>query len=278
MVNLFHAHLFPEIPDLHQCETLKPRVPNLHSSTRQELYSTALALSNEVDSYQTLLMLLKDLISQGEGSYAWSWGFAQIMGEYRYDPNWNFERSKSIRSPTGYPGMRNLSNTCYMNSLFTQLFMNVKFRGFMLGTKIADGANSQKLLQETQTLFGYMQNTMLRSVDSQGIADSLVTYDNTLIDVSVQMDVDEFYNLLFDRWEGQILSAADKKAFRGFYGGQIVQQIKSKECSHISEKLEPFSAIQCDIHGKPTLMDSLNAYVSGEIMEGGLFALISTRR
>ena len=273
LINVFYAHLFPKFPGLHPGADLELRVPNLNSGTRQELYSMILALSNEVDSYQILLMLVKDLLSQGEGSYAWSWGFAQIIEEYRYDPNWNFERNKSIRSSTGYPGMRNLSNTCYMNSLFTQLFMNVKFRGFILGAKIADGANSQKLLNETQTLFGYMQNTMLKSVDSQGIADSLVTYDGTLIDVSVQMDVDEFYNLLFDRWEGQILSSADKKAFRGFYGGQIVQQIKSNECPHISERLEPFSAIQCDIHGKPTLMDSLNAYVSGEIMEGGLSTL-----
>ncbi len=273
LVKLFHTHLFPEISGFDDQSAIKVRVPNLHSITRQELYSIILVLSDDIHNYQTLSTLVRDLLCQGEGSYAWTWGFTQIAEEYHYDQNWNFDRSKTIRSPTGYPGMRNLSNTCYMNSLFTQLFMNVKFRGFMLGTNVADGAASQKLLQETQALFGYMQDTMLRAVDSQGIVDSLVTYDNTFIDVSVQMDVDEFYNLLFDRWEGQILLGADKTAFKGFYGGQIVQQIKSKECPHISERLEPFSAIQCDIHGKATLMDSLNAYVSGETMEGGLFTI-----
>lgn len=174
--------------------------------------------------------------------------------------------------------MKNLSNTCYMNSLFTQLFMNVKFRGFMLSANVADPTASQRLLHETQTMFGFMQESVLKAVDSQGIVDSLVTYENSLIDVSVQMDVDEFYNLLFDRWESQILLGADKKTFRGFYGGQIVQQIKSKECPHISERLEPFSAIQCDILGKATLMDSLNAYVSGETMEGGLYTLNMGRK
>lgn len=244
------------------------RVPNLHTSTRTELYSILVLLSNNLADYQELLRLVSSLFPP-MGPYAWSWGIAQPLEDCHYDQNWSFERNKSIRSITGYPGIRNLSNTCYMNSLFAQLFMNVKFRGFMLGTNVADGASSQRLLQETQTMFGFMQETMLKAVDSQGIAESLVTYDNTLIDVSVQMDVDEFYNLLFDRWEGQILLAADKKVFRGFYGGQIVQQIKSKECPHISERLEPFSAIQCDIKGKATLIDSLNAYVSGETMEGG---------
>ncbi|KAL6717000.1 hypothetical protein ACLMJK_004914 [Lecanora helva] len=268
LVKTFHTHLFPPLSNSSQLGSNKLWAPILQSTTREQLYSIVLLLSNDIDHYQILLGLVKELLAHQDGSSAWSYGFAQLSDEYTFDQNWNVERSKTIRSPTGYPGIRNLSNTCYMNSLFTQLFMNVKFRHFMLGMKVADGAASQRLLLETQTLFGFMQDTMLKSVDSQGIVDSLITYDNAYIDVSVQMDVDEFYNLLFDRWESQILSADDKRTFRGFYGGQIVQQIKSKECPHISERLEPFSAIQCDIHGKSTLMDSLNAYVSGETMEG----------
>ena len=149
--------------------------------------------------------------------------------------------------------------------------MNNKFRHFMLNVNIADGGVSQRLLYETQTLFAFMQESALKSIDTQNIAESIVTYDNTAIDVTHQMDVDEFFNLLFDRWESQILTKDDKKTFRAFFGGQIVQQIKSKECSHISERLEPFSAIQCDITGKLTLAESLNAYVQGEAMEGGSY-------
>ncbi len=268
MEKLFCAHLFPEISNMDRGDLMNIKIPNLHTSTRTELYSIMLLLCNSMTDYQDLLRLVGSLFPP-VGPYAWSWGIAQPLEDCHFEQNWSFERNKTIRSITGYPGIRNLSNTCYMNSLFTQLFMNVKFRGFMLGTNVPDGASSQRLLSETQTMFGFMQETMLKAVDSQGIAESLVTYDNTLIDVSVQMDVDEFYNLLFDRWEGQILLDADKKVFRGFYGGQIVQQIKSKECPHISERLEPFSAIQCDIKGKATLIDSLNAYVSGETMEGG---------
>jgi ubiquitin carboxyl-terminal hydrolase 34 len=147
--------------------------------------------------------------------------------------------------------------------------MNIGFREFILELHVADPESSQKLLEETKKVFGYMQETWLKSVDPQGVVDSIRTYDNEPIDVTIQMDVDEFYNLLFDRWEAQILDADDKKRFRSFYGGQLVQQIKSKECPHISEKLEPFSAIQCEIKGKAGLEDSLRAYVEGEIMQGG---------
>ncbi|KAM0274993.1 hypothetical protein ACHAQH_007683 [Verticillium albo-atrum] len=115
-----------------------------------------------------------------------------------------------------------------------------------------------------------MQETNQRYVDTSQMVSWIKTYDDTMIDIHNQMDVDEFYNLLFDRWESQMASAGEKNAFRAFYGGQLVQQVRSKECDHISERLEPFSAIQCDIKGKTTLLDSLRDYVDGEIMEGDI--------
>lgn len=147
--------------------------------------------------------------------------------------------------------------------------MNVEFRDFILKLQLFDSNSSQRLLDQTQRLFALMQNSWLKSVDPLDFVESIRTYDNEAIDITIQMDVDEFYNLLFDRWEAQIVDPEEKKKFRSFYGGQLVQQIKSKECPHISERLEPFSAIQCDIKGKASLEESLQAYVEGEIMQGG---------
>ena len=271
MEALFHKHLFPRIshsPPNMEAELL---VPNLRSEVRTHLLDIIFLLSNDKTDYQKLLTLLRGLIplpnSLPENNQAWSHGLARITDTYSWEPNYNFERSKTIRAEAGHPGLRNLSNTCYMNSLLTQLFMNVKFREFIVNMHVTDHGGSQKLLYETKKLFAYMQETFLKAVDTQSIADSIV-FDGSLIDVTVQMDVDEFYNLLFDRWESQILDESDKKSFRKFYGGQIVQQIKSRECPHISERLEPFFAVQCDITGKSTLKESLDAYVAGEVMEG----------
>ena len=191
---------------------------------------------------------------------------------YHYELAMQFERTKAVRAPCGYVGLRNLSNTCYLNSLFTQLFMNTNFREFILGATIRAGESPpgpQRLLFQTQKIFSYLQESYKRFVDPVLVVNAIKTYDDTPIDIHNQMDVDEFYNLLFDRWESQLVTADERRAFRSFYGGQLVQQVKSKECEHISERLEPFSAIQCDIKGKTTLQDSLQAYVDGEIMEGG---------
>lgn len=259
MENVFNNYLFPDLSAFAPgpMRAVNPQVPVMHNQTRQELYNILLLLSKNDENYPKIIELLEDLIPQ----------------DYTYAPNWCFERQKTIRSAEGYAGLKNLSNTCYLNSLFTQLFMNVGFRDFMLQLQVKEPDTSQRLLEETKKMFANMQETWLKSVDTQGAVDSIRTYDNEPIDITIQMDVDEFYNLLFDRWEAQILDVEEKKKFRSFYGGQLVQQIKSKECPHISERLEPFSAIQCEIKGKSGLEDSLKAYVEGEIMQGGKFAI-----
>jgi ubiquitin carboxyl-terminal hydrolase 34 len=115
--------------------------------------------------------------------------------------------------------------------------MNTDFRRFMLNADVQDRHYSQGLLFQTQKLFGFMQGSIRRFINPEECVSSIKTYEDTQIDIHNQMDVDEFYNLLFDRWEGQLLSNEEKRRFRSFYGGQLVQQVKSKECAHVSERL-----------------------------------------
>lgn len=253
---LFLKHLFPPQNEV------EPLVPHaiLHSSSRHMLYDIIYMLAKNSQSQMVAVMQnLNHLTAHqvDEGG----------MDSYKYELPQAFERTNAIRSICGYSGLRNLSNTCYLNSLFTQLYMNIGFRQFMINARI-DKPDAQQLLSETQMLFANLQDSRRRFIDPQACVEQITTYEELPVDIHNQMDVDEFFNLLFDRWEAQFTADSDKKALRSVYGGQLVQQVKSKECEHISERIEPFSAIQCDIKGKLSLEESLQAYVDGEIMEG----------
>jgi ubiquitin carboxyl-terminal hydrolase 34 len=178
------------------------------------------------------------------------------------------DRTSILRSPSGYVGLRNLGNTCYMNSLLTQLYMNPSFRAFMLNCRPFTANTSSRLLLETQRLFACMQNSYARSADASEFTCNIRTLDDDTIDIREQMDVDEFSNTLFMRWEEQMLSAETKREFRSFYTGKTVQQIKSKECEHVSERDDTCLAIQCDVQGKTNLSESLQSFVEGDVMEG----------
>jgi ubiquitin carboxyl-terminal hydrolase 34 len=254
---LFWKHLFP--PSRTQLGQPVPKVL-LRINTRKKLYEAIFKLAK--DNLVTFSALLKSINSLVP------YYSEEDDDPYLYDLPYGFDREKAIRA-FGYVGMRNLSNTCYLNSLLTQLFMNTRFRQFILGFNIQDPGESQQLLFHAQKLFGFMQESYRRFVDPELFVRVIKTYEDVFIDINSQMDVDEFYSLLFDRLEAQSLTDDEKKKLRGIYGGQLVQQVKSKECEHVSERFEPFSAIQCDINGKRTLQESLEAYVGGEIMEGG---------
>lgn len=255
--DLFWRHLFPKL----RSQRGQP-VQNvlIRPEARQKLYKTILRLAeNNQVVLGPLLRSLNSLVPYYSDDRE---------GHYIYDLPCQFNREKAIK-PCSYVGLRNLSNTCYLNALVTQLFMNTQFRQFILGLDIPPDTSSQQLLFHAQKLLAYMQESHCRFVDPEPFILNIRTYEDTFIDINSQMDVDEFYNLLFDRLEAQLPRDDQKRELRGIYGGQLVQQIKSQECTHVSERFEPFSAIQCDINGKRTLQESLEAYVGGEIMEGG---------
>ncbi|PVH98418.1 hypothetical protein DM02DRAFT_657374 [Periconia macrospinosa] len=251
---LWNKFLFvPKIVELDD-ETPSQETPVLESNTRRQLLDLVLSLAEDRNSYNKVLDLAENL------------GITEAEMQMRL--SFDVDRDDAIRSPTGYLGLNNPRAICYMNSLLAQLFMNVNFRKFMLGLDVAEPAASQRLLHETQALFSMMQNSYRKFADPQNFAACVRVPDGGSIDINVQMDADEFYNLLFDQWEAQMLSPEVKERFRSFYGGQTVNQIKSKECEHVSERLESFFVVQCDVQGKSNLHESLQAFVEGDVMEG----------
>jgi len=157
-----------------------------------------------------------------------------------------------------------------MNSLVNQLFMNLDFRNFIFNVDISDPEGSQSLLHQLQYLFARLLLGNDKAAYPQALAHSIIDFEGAPINIHVQMDVDEFFNLLFDRIESQITGPEERLRFRKLYGGVLCHTVKSRECSHVSTREEDFAAIQCDVRGKQTLEESLASYVAGEMMDGGI--------
>ena len=243
--HIFTGWLFPRLDD----PNISPK-PVIDSNVRAGLYDLCLALVQGVYDFGEIMCRLTPP-SAAE----------QYLRDVPLDERLN------LRSEVGYAGLINLSNTCYLNSLFSQLFMNVGLRKFFF-ERTQDDVKYKGLISQLAKVFGYMQSSYFKAVCPKEAVDTIMTYDNAPIDVTIQMDVDEFFNLLFDRIETNIVNEEHKMAFRSFYGGQVIQQIKSTECEHVSERPEPFSVVPVEIKGKSSLNESLRAYVEGEVLQG----------
>lgn len=255
MDKVFTKYLFPPLADEDRTASeLACSMPILMSTARKELYDLTLALCEDTSCFRQLCSSLNNLANDEQD--------ADSIIPFGSD------HQAMLRAPAGYVGLRNLTNTCYMNSLMTQLFMNADFRDFFISADFIDGSQNQKLLSATKQLLTRMQSSYSKWEDTEAFAAAIQPYDAEEIDVTIQMDVDEFYNLLFDRWESQLPDIETKSRFRSFFGGKLVTQVKSLDCQHVSERLEDYFAIQCEVKGKATLTESLRAYVLGDVMEG----------
>lgn len=110
------------------------------------------------------------------------------------------------------------------------------------------------------------------------------------IDVAVQMDVEEFLTSTFDMLDNDLKDLPDNQRFlQTHFGGKVRErvselfsfslvstsqlifsqfnnQIICKDCPHRSENIEKFFVLPVDV--KPTLEESLKAFVEGDVLEG----------
>ncbi|KAG0045590.1 hypothetical protein BGZ83_009224 [Gryganskiella cystojenkinii] len=187
------------------------------------------------------------------------------------DSQWGYDPQIVKRARCGFVGLQNLGATCYVNSIVQQFFMNKDFRYGILDAPSGGDSTVEKhdtLLYQLQVLFGHLQGSMKRSYNAHSFCYAYKDWDGNPMNVAIQMDVDEFFNILFDRLESSVKSTPQEELFKKQYGGKLVQQIKSKDCEHISEREDSFFSIQCEVKNKKSLEESLQLYVQGEILDG----------
>jgi ubiquitin C-terminal hydrolase len=176
------------------------------------------------------------------------------------------------RSAGSYVGLVNQGATCYMNSLMQQLFFTPELRYGLLscdaGAELSPTDQRTDMFVQLQRMFAFLQESHKQEYHTQSFTGAYRDADGKPMNVHVQMDVDEFLNLLFDRLESKMAGTPQAKLLEHCFGGKIVNQLTGRDCKHVSGREERYLTLSLDIKNKRSVEEALELYVQGEWLDG----------
>jgi len=257
---LFHRCLFsyPASSDMRQsclpmCRTKRSRKSSLD-----------LLLNICKNNAESCRWVLDHLIEMHENIHS------HLVDRYRGDStstSWVYCPQLLEKSTCGYVGLKNLGSTCYVNSLVQQLFMIPQFRDDILAIPPAGGGKvDSSLLLELQSLFGFLLMSEKKYYDTSKFCSICTDIEGQPLNTNVQMDVDEFLNALFDKLEVAVKGTDMENILKNRFGGKVLNQVICQDVDYISEREEDFYVLSLEV--KKTLLQSLEFYVKGELLDG----------
>jgi len=188
--------------------------------------------------------------------------------------NWYIEFEEMFKEK--YIGLKNMTSTCYLNSIIQQLYMIPTLRETII--KI-DNPYKNNVLYELQLLF-----SALKIYDNSYYDPRSFVIANNLSFIE-QMDADEFYVTLIDKIEKDIKdiysikdknkTIEDKKdnykykdLFKYFFGINVLDELQFVDCEHKRYNEFCYYNIQLEIKNFSNINESLKNYFKEEVMDG----------
>ena len=178
--------------------------------------------------------------------------------------NWKLESKEIYQNK--YIGLKNMTATCYMNSIIQQFFMIPMLRETILSI---ENKNNDNVLFQLQLLFSALKTYEYKFYNPKPfvIKSGLSFYE--------QMDADEYYGQLIDKIENDIKSLYKnidecpyKDLFKFFFGIKVLDELKFVDCGHKRYNEFYYNNIQLEIKGFNNIFESLKNYCKTEIMDG----------
>ncbi|VDD91463.1 unnamed protein product [Enterobius vermicularis] len=218
--------------------------------------------------------------------------------------DWEYLPGFPARLPNNYVGLKNGGATCYMNSVFQQIFMIEKLRNSILNAKCSidvdvddsqfddrssilhsvlqlvhaaavflfkEGADllqkdyHQVLLKSVQTIFAHLLGSELQFYTPKFFWNHF-RFGGQPVNVREQQDALEFYNAIFDTIDEGMKAIGEPPICELLFGGTFADQKICKDCPHRYQREETFTSISLDIRSHNNLIASLKEYVKGDLL------------
>ncbi|XP_066599991.1 ubiquitin carboxyl-terminal hydrolase 9X [Prorops nasuta] len=217
---------------------------------------------------------------------------------------WDYLPPVGLRPLKGFVGLKNAGATCYMNSVLQQLYMVESIRVGLLGAEGAandlnedfsgeeriegeqtieandNDTNEEKcgadesrkeynigILKQVQAIFGHLAYSKLQYYIPRGLWKHFKLQGEP-VNLREQQDAVEFFMSLVESLDEALKALGHEQIMGKILGGSYSDQKICKGCPHRYSKEEPFSVISVDIRNHSNLLDSLEQYVKGELLEG----------